>query len=285
MFLDKIFSNEQSNINNQDEVPYSKSQIKNINSKKNTRLDINRVNNINNTIEFLLKMNNSNLLFELYNFMKAQVITYSQYNNHKVLELTQEQLLLLEKYKIDLELFKNNPFNIDSIVVYQNRYITYRYFDSESELNKFESKSNSNFTDDIGLYYLTLNNFGYLGEGLYVCDIEEDDSCYLFNNLIYDRINMINKMSDGYIYFLEGNYSGLVKKCIYGKLKGMSVIIDKIKNKHIKKKEELHLYGEISESEYNYNVKDINLDLKLQQNFSGIRLSSVKDEVLISAKG
>ena len=285
MFLDKVFFDNKSNANSQDKNLYSTHQTKDINSKKNNRLDIDRVNSINNTIEFLLKINSSNLLFELYNFIKEQIITYPECDNYKVLELTQEQFLLLEKYKIDLKLFESNPFNIDSIVVYQNRYISYRYFDSEPALKKFETMLNKGIDSDIGLYYLTLNKMGYLGAGLYVCDIEDNDSCYLFNNLIYDRINAINKISDGYLYFLEGTYSGLVKKCVHGKLKGVNIIIDEIKKAPVKNKRELCLYGEVSEPECNYDSKDLNMHLKLQENLPGVGLSCIKDEILSSAKG
>ena len=285
MFLDKVFFNEKLKLNNKSKSLDSISQNNLLNLEKENLLDVNQVNTINNTLDFLIKMNSSNLLLELYNFMKKQIRNYSEYDNERVLEITPEQLAIFTNHNINLDIFKKEPFSINSILVYENTQINYRYYDSTAGISRLKDETSKILSNDAGLYYLTLNKMGYLGNGVYVCDIDENESCYLFNNLIYDRLNMLSKSSDGYIHFLEGSYYGLIKKCIYGSLKGMKIIPVNIYNLSRRNKEELSLYGEVSEELSSQNIKELNMNLKIQESLPDIRLSSISDEILDSAKG
>ena len=285
MFLDELFFNNKLKLNNKSKTLDSISQNNILNLEKENLLDISQVNTINNTLDFLIKMNNSNLLVELYNFLKKQIKNYSAYNNQRVLEITAEQLAIFTNNNIDLDMFKKEPFSINSIIVYENTQINYRYYDSTIGISNLKDESNKILSKDFGLYYLTLNKTGYLGSGVYVCDIDENESCYLFNNLIYDRLNILSKSSDGYIHFLEGNYCGIIKNCIYGSLKGIKIIPSNIYNISKRNKEELSLYGEVSEELSNKNIKELNMYLKIQESFPEIRLSNITDEILDSAKG
>lgn len=288
MFLDKlglintVVSTKKENIAHTPE-----SSLKKIIPNKNINKDIPGINRINATIEFLINMKNSKLMYELYRLMEDQIQIYNEYETYRVLELTSEQFDIFKRNNIKMEIFKKEPFLVDSILVYQKRSINYKFFGSESEVNKFILEYDKKCESDKGLYFLTSNVKGYLGEGLYVCDRDDEDSDCLFNNLISDRLSLISRSSDGYIYFLEGEYSGLVKKCILGDLEGMYILVDSLIKKPVKNREELYLYGEIDDEEYTALTKDEELNLKLQENLPdlNIKLSSIDYEIIEGAMG
>lgn len=284
MVFDKVFSNNSCDLNSKNNQ-YD-SILKDGENIKNLESDINKFNSINKTIEFLLKMNGSKLICELYGFLKKQIKTYSEISTYRVLELTKEQLSLFKQYSVSLEIFKESPFSIDSILVYEYDSIEYNYYNSSTELDKIISKNINSLSVKDGLYYLTSNVKGYLGNGMHVSNINDEESCYTFNNLIYDRLSLLSRTSDGYIYYVSGKYSGLIKKCIYGKLKGVYVICDNLTLTPVKQREELCLYGEIEVSDDIYTLDDDDVfNLKLQENLPGVKLSFVKDEIMEDAKG
>lgn len=116
LVFDKVFSNNSCDLNSKNNQ-YD-SILKDGENIKNLESDINKFNSINKTIEFLLKMNGSKLICELYGFLKKQIKTYSEISTYRVLELTKEQLSLFKQYSVSLEIFKESPFSIDSILVY-----------------------------------------------------------------------------------------------------------------------------------------------------------------------
>lgn len=288
MFLDKLsLINNVASTKKENIAHNPESSLKKIIPSKDIKDDIPVINRINPTIEFLINMENSKLMHELYRLMENQIQIYNEYKSYKVLELTSEQLDIFYKSNIELEIFKKEPFFVDSILVYEKRNINYKFFDSKSEVNKFVDEYKKKYTNDKGLYFLTSNTKGYLGKGLYVCCKDDENSDYLFNNLIADRLSLISRNSDGYIYFLEGQYSGLVKRCILGDLEGMYVLVDSLVEKPIKNREELYLYGEMGDEESTALNKDEAFNLKLQENLPDldIRLSSVNDEIIEEAMG
>lgn len=254
---------------------------------KNVCNNISNINKINNTIEFLIKMNNSKLLYELYDLMQNQIQIYNENKTYRVLELTLEQLDIFNKNNMEIELLKREPFSIDSIVVYEERSISYKFFASQTEINKFILEYNKEFTSDEGLYFLTSNAKGYLGKGIYVCDVNDKYSELLFNNLISDKLHVLSRNSDGYMHFLEGEYNGLIKKCILGDLKDMYILVNPLLKRPAKKKEELFLYGELENEEAIVATKDEDFNLKLQKNLPdlNISLSSVSYDVEEDAMG
>lgn len=263
------------------------SSLKKIIPKKDIKECIPVINKINTTIEFLISMKNSKLIYELYRLMEGQVQIYDEYGTHRVLELTSEQFSIFSKNNIEMEIFKKEPFLVDSILVYEKRKINYKFFNSEAEINKFIVNYNRNHETDEGLYFLTSNTKGYLGKGLYVCDKDDENSDCLFNNLVRDRLSFISRNSNRYIYFLEGEYSGLIKRCVLGELEGVCILVDSLIKKPIKNKEELYLYGEIDSEEYTTLTKDEEFNLKLQENLPdlNIKLSSVDCEIIEGAMG
>lgn len=248
---------------------------------------ISHINEINQTIEFLINMNNSKLMVELYRLMENQIRIYDVYGCSRVLELTAEQFKIFKKYNIGAEMFEVEPFSVDSILVYEIKMIDYKYFNSEAEIDSFISNYNKKQCDSEGLYFLTSASKNSLGSGLYVCNKNDEVSDCLFNNLIMDRLGMLSRNSDGYIYFLEGQYTGLIKRCIYGELKGMYVLMEELSNKPVKNKEELCLYGDIDIEGEILISKDEEFNLKLQENLPDykLKLSCVKDEIIEGAKG
>ena len=280
--INNVVSTKKENI-----VHTPESSLKKIIPNKNIYKDISVINRINTTIEFLINMKNTKLIYELYGLMESQIQIYNEYETYRVLELTLEQFDIFKRNNIEMEIFKKEPFFVDSILVYQKRSMNYKFFRSESEVNKFILEYDKKYESDKGLYFLTSNVKGYLGKGLYVCDKDDENSDCLFNNLISDRLGLISRNSDGYIYFLEGEYSGLVKKCILGDLEGMYILVDSLIKKPTKNREELYLYGEIDDEECTTLTKDEELNLKLQENLPdlNIKLSSVNYEVIEGAMG
>lgn len=248
-------------------------------------LNIQLINRINDTIKFLIEMDSPKLIEELYQYMKGQIRIYDKYDIFKVLELTTEQVQIFKNKGIDIELFKEEPFNVDSVVVYENKELNYKYIDSELELNKFLLNYEDKVQEDKGLYFLTTYVRGYLGEGIYVCDEDTEESNYLFNNFINDRIYALSRNDNKYVHFLQGYYNGTVKRCIMGELKGAVILVEPIKHEPLLNKEELCLYGEIEkeilinpECEFNNRIREVLSDCSL-------RLSSIDSEILEDAQG
>lgn len=286
MRLDKLGLKNKLIKNQKENVAYSsESSLKEVIPTKDNNKSVFDINKINTTIEFLINMKNSKLIYELYRLMENQIRIYNEYETHKVLEITSEQLEIFTRNNIKMEIFQKEPFFIDSILVYEKKSIEYKLFGSESELDRFILEYNKKLDEDKGLYFLTSNVKGYLGKGLYVCNKGDEVSDYLFNNLIGDRLNLIAKNSNGYIYFLEGKYSGLIKRCILGKLEGTYILVDSLNEQPIKNKEELYLYGEINNDESIGLTKDEQFNLKLQESFPDLKLSSVDYEIIENAMG
>lgn len=295
MLLDKIgiintktSSKKENSTNNVDSSLTMNVPDKNVNKdNENIFNNISIINKINNTIEFLINMNNSKLLYELYSLMENQIQIYDENKTYRVLELTQEQLNIFKKNNIEMEIFKKEPFCIDSIIVYEKRNIEYKFFGSQSEIERINLEYNKEFKRDEGLYFLTSNVKGYLGKGLYVCDIKDESSDILFNNLISDKLHVLSRNSNEYIHFLEGEYNGLIKKCILGNLEGMYVLVNPLSKRPAKNKEELCLYGDIEDEESNVISKDEEVNLILQKNLPDltISLSSVSCEIEEDAMG
>lgn len=284
MFFDKLgFSNKIKQAQDEKNISYDSVSIKK--EFKQSNLNIQLTNKINDTIEFLIDMSSPKLMEELYGFMKSQIKTYDKYENCRVLEITSEQLNVFEDSNISIEIFREEPFNVDSIVVYENREIDYKYIDSELELNKFLVSHDNQVMEDKGLYFLTSYAKGYLGAGIYVCDEENDNSIYLFNNIINDRIQVLSR-SGNYLKFVRGHYCGNIKRCILGNLEGMVVLMDTVKEKPCFYKEELSLYGKIR-NESSIISKEEKFNLRLQESLPeyNLKLSSIEHEICEDAKG
>lgn len=284
MFFDKlVFSNKTKQV--QDEKNISHSSVSIEKEFEQSNLNIQLINKINDTIKFLIDMGSPKLMHELYGFMKNQIKTYNKYEDSRVLEITSEQLNVFEDSNISIEIFREEPFNVDSIVVYENKEIDYKYIDSELELNKFLINLDNHATEDKGLYFLTSYAKGYLGAGVYVCDEESDNSNYLFNNIINDKIQVLSR-NGKHLKFLKGHYHGNIKKCILGGLEGIVILTDAVKEKPCLYKEELSLYGKIR-NDFSTLSKDEQFNLRLQENLPeyNLKLSSTEYEICEDAKG
>lgn len=218
-----------------------------------TMQDIDSINVINSMIEFLIKMNNSKLMYELYLLMYNQIKEYNKFQTTRVLELTKEQYNLFMEKGILLNRFTEEPFNVDSVVVCGYEKLKYKFFNYESEIDKFIAKFNAKHDEDKGFLFLTSKINGYLGEGLYTCNESDDISSCLFNNLIHDKLEVLWRKTDGYLYFAEGIYTGMIKKCVYGELEGIYVLTENLSELPKKQQEELSLYGEL-EVDYDVNT-------------------------------
>ena len=244
----------------------------------NKAMDINSLDKINIVMEFLIKMNSDKLLEELYDYMKSQVSKYISTSETSVLEITPNQLELFDKNNISLEFFTGSPFNVDAVVVLENKKIDYKYVDSEIEVNRFVSSYNSDIIGRKGLYFLTLDFSGCLGDGIYVCDRNKSESNYLYNQFVNQRRNIMSRNSQEYLYYAIGTYEGPIKRCVWGDLEGMVVLCNPIKSRPIMSKESLELYGNLVLSSTKNTSKDeefIGNVSRCLPNYT-LRMSSVK---------
>ena len=120
--INNVVSTKKENI-----VHTPESSLKKIIPNKNIYKDISVINRINTTIEFLINMKNTKLIYELYGLMESQIQIYNEYETYRVLELTLEQFDIFKRNNIEMEIFKKEPFFVDSILVYQKRSINYKF--------------------------------------------------------------------------------------------------------------------------------------------------------------
>lgn len=250
-------------------------------------LNVKIIDEINDTLIFLINMKSPKLMYELYGLMKNQIQVYTDFNCFRVLELTSAQFKIFKSVKFEMDLFTQKPFNINSIVVQERTSLNYKYVDTKLELNRFLNECKEEHRNDRGLYFMSRYENGFLGNGVYVCDEDDDNSCYRLNGFINDRLNMLLSGDDEYLYYINGYYDGIVKKCVFGELDGIVVLVGPIEGKSFINKESLHLYGEISPVDEFRLSKDEMFEMSLQKNLPeyNIRLSSVNHEIIEGAQG
>lgn len=256
-------------------------------SELSPKENIENINKVNSMIQFLIDMNNSKLMYELYLLMENQIITYNKYIEHRVLELTLEQYDLFIKNNLTMDRFTKKPFEVDSIVVCEYESIKYKCFGSKAEISDMLNKYNEYSCEDKGFFYLMSKLRGDFGRGLYVCNTLNDQSNYLFNTLIFEKLNILSRNSDGYIYYVEGEYTGLMSRCVFGELEGMYVLKECITSRPTEQKEELALYGEIEVDDIVMLPKEDKFELKLMESLShlDVDVSFRKNNELEDAKG
>lgn len=264
-----LVSSEEKNISLNSSSLVSNQKLYSLDKDENIYEYISNMNKINYTIEFLVKINSEQLMKELYSLMESQICIYRDIKMSRILELTVEQFDILKKYNVELEYFKSEPFLIDSITIYEKVRLNYKYYDSESEIDSFLEEYDKKQEGARGLYFITSNLKGILGSGIYVCDMYNINSEYLFNNFIQDRVDILSRSSK-YIYYLEGEYSGIVKRCIFGELQNMCILLEPLKEYPLKNKERLSSYGLIDTGSQDAVRVSDEFGLKLQESILNI---------------